>query len=256
MRRDAAGFRLRGLAMTRIETFTDAAFAFSLTLLVISLDPPATMAALEGALRQIPAFLLSASLLMVFWAGHHSWSRRFGMDDATTIVLSCLLVFTVLVYIHPLRFMFSAMTAWIARLTDLPIGPPGDSLGIRSLRDVNRMFVLYGLGFVAMSASIALLNLHAWRHRGALGLDALERQATLSEVGSWCILIAVGLASALVAAVFPDALPVAGWAYALLAVIMPLYGGRARRRAATAALRSGTPAARDGAVFASTGDPD
>jgi uncharacterized membrane protein len=42
--RDSAGIRPRGLAMTRIETFTDAAFAFSLTLLVISMDPPTTMA--------------------------------------------------------------------------------------------------------------------------------------------------------------------------------------------------------------------
>ena len=32
------GMRLRGLAMTRIETFADAAFAFAVTLLVISVD--------------------------------------------------------------------------------------------------------------------------------------------------------------------------------------------------------------------------
>lgn len=30
------GFRLRGMDMTRTETFTDAAFAFALTLLVVS----------------------------------------------------------------------------------------------------------------------------------------------------------------------------------------------------------------------------
>ena len=34
--RDRDGFRLRGLGMTRIETFTDAAFAFAVSLLVIS----------------------------------------------------------------------------------------------------------------------------------------------------------------------------------------------------------------------------
>jgi len=40
LKRDGSGFRLRGLQMTRIETFTDAAFAFALILLVVSLDPP------------------------------------------------------------------------------------------------------------------------------------------------------------------------------------------------------------------------
>lgn len=48
---DSAGFRLRGLDMTRIETFTDAAFAFALTLLVISIDPPTSMQARRGEAR-------------------------------------------------------------------------------------------------------------------------------------------------------------------------------------------------------------
>lgn len=235
VQRDAAGFRLRGLATTRIETFTDAAFAFALTLLVISMDPPTTMTSLEAALRQTPAFLLSATLLMMFWTGHHNWSRRFGMDDGTTILLSCLLVFTVLVYIYPLRFMFSAMTAWIGGMTGLPIGPPHTDLGIRTMAEVNRMFVIYGLGFVAMSAAIALLNLHAWRNRAVLELDALERAGTIAELGAWAILVTIGVLSTLVAAAFPDAVPTAGWVYALLAIIMPLYSRRNRRRAAAAA---------------------
>ena len=32
------GFRLRGTQMTRMETFCDAAFAFAMTMLVISID--------------------------------------------------------------------------------------------------------------------------------------------------------------------------------------------------------------------------
>jgi hypothetical protein len=192
--RDRAGFSLRGLNMTRIETFTDAAFAFALTMLVISMDPPASMTSLETALRHIPAFVLSASMLMTFWSGHHNWSRRFGLDDGPTIVLSCLLVFTMLVYVYPLRFMFSSMTAWIGSFMGLPIGPPLDSLGIRGMADVNA-----------------------------------------------------------------HAMPVAGWVYALLAVVMPLYERRSRRLLDAARARSGThgtDAARDGAVFAATAPPE
>ncbi|MFW6078427.1 MAG: TMEM175 family protein [Gemmatimonadota bacterium] len=74
--------------MTRIETFTDAAFAFALTLLVISLDPASSYAELATALRAVPAFLLSATLLIVFWWGHHRWSRRYGLEDGPTVVLS------------------------------------------------------------------------------------------------------------------------------------------------------------------------
>jgi uncharacterized membrane protein len=261
--RDPNGFRLRGLSMTRIETFTDAAFAFALTLLVISMDPPTTMSSLDAALRQIPGFLLSASLLMMFWTGHHTWSRRYGMGDGATIVLSCLLVFTMLVYVYPLRFMFSAMMAWVGDMADLPLGPARGALGIRSLEDVNRMFVIYGLGFTAMSTAIALLNVHAWRERDALQLDELEREATRWEVGTWLILIVVGVTSTLIAAAFPGAIPTAGWAYALLAIAMPWYGRRVRRSLAATSHRLGTSRMtgasspeRGGAVFAGTTRPD
>lgn len=250
--RDSAGFRLRGLAMTRIETFTDAAFAFALTLLVISMDPPTTMSSLDAALRQIPTFVLSASLLMMFWSGHHNWSRRFGLDDAATIVLSCLLVFTMLVYVYPLRFMFSAMTAWIGLLTHLPLGPDHTTLGVRSISDVNRMFAIYGLGFMAMSTAVALLNVHGWRCREILELDELEREATRAEIGAWAILTATGVLSTLVAVWFPNQIPLAGWAYALLAIIMPWYGAHSRRRtdAISARLLSDRDEVDNGAVFA------
>lgn len=66
LRLDSSGFRLRGDQTTRIETFTDAAFAFSLTLLVISAAPPGSFDELRTALAGIPAFLLSATQLMLF----------------------------------------------------------------------------------------------------------------------------------------------------------------------------------------------
>lgn len=220
--RDSVQFRLRGLDMTRIETFTDAAFAFALTLLVISLDPPTTMQTLTAALRFVPGFVLGAMLLMVFWNGHHRWSRRYGLDDDTTIALSCFLVFTVLVFVYPLRYMVNAVTGFSASWTGLPIGPDVRSLGITGVRDVNRMFVIYGIGFMSMSLAIALLNLHAWRRRDELDLNEAECIETRVELGRWCILFVTGLLSIMIAAAFPDAWPTAGWAYAPLGVVLPL----------------------------------
>jgi uncharacterized membrane protein len=230
--RDAAGFRLRGLDMTRIETFTDAAFAFALTLLAISLDPLTTFADLRNALRGVPAFLVSATMLMMFWWAHHEWSRRYGMDDRRTFVLSCALVFTVLVYVYPLRFMFGLMFAWLGNMAGIELG---SSAGVGSYADVNTMFALYGIGFTAMSTAILLLNLHAWRHRDALELDALERHETRATIGAWLILTATGVLSTLLAVLLPPAfVGMPGWAYALLAIIMPAYGRTLdRRRPAT-----------------------
>ncbi|WP_028567163.1 TMEM175 family protein [Salisaeta longa] len=244
--RDAGGFRLRGLDTTRIETFTDAAFAFALTLLVISLDPPTTMQALTGALVHVPGFVFSATLLMVFWNGHHRWSRRYGLDDGTSIVLSCLLVFTILVFVYPLRYMARAVTGATASLIGLPIGPDIRTLGITSVHDVNLMFVIYGIGFMFMSMTIALLNLHAWRHRHALALDETERIETRMELGTWCILFIAALLSTITAAAFPNALPIGGWPYALLGIVMPIY--RRHMRQGTRRLRTGAPSERAGSL--------
>jgi len=232
-------FRLRGEQMTRIETFTDAAFAFALTLLVVSLDPPTTVTGLLGALREVPAFLLSAALLMMFWWGHHEWSRRFGLDDGPTVVLSCVLVGTVLVYVYPLRFMFGLTMSWIGGITGLPIGSGTQHL--RGIEDVNHLFTIYGAGFVAMCLTLVLLNLHAWRKREELELDALERHQLRAELGAWLIVAGAGALSVALGLLLPPTWTgVPGWAYMVLPVAMPLFGranarGRARLLAAESA---------------------
>ena len=176
------GFRLRGMDMTRIQTFTDAAFAFALTLLVVSFDIPGSYDELIAALRQVPAFALSAVLLMIFWAGHHAWSRRYGLDDWQTIVLSCLLVFTMLVYVYPLKFLFRAMMEYLSYA--LGLAGSSETFLLGSLSNVNDLFVIYGIGYIAMCASIILLNLHAWRLRDDLELSELERYDTRAEIGA------------------------------------------------------------------------
>jgi uncharacterized membrane protein len=227
LKRDKSGFRLRGTEMSRIETFTDAAFAFALTLLVVSLSPPSTFDKLIEALTAVPAFLLSATMLMMFWWGHHEWSRRYGLDDSRTLVLSCALVFTVLVYVYPLRFMFALMVTWFGRLGGVPLN---GGATIRDVGDVNRLFALYGVGFTAMSAAILLLYVHAWSRRDDLELDDNERFITRSTIGAWGILASAGILSTITSLLIPAHWPgAAGWIYALLGPLMPLYGARMRR---------------------------
>lgn len=243
VQRDASGFRLRGLAMTRIETFTDAAFAFALTLLVVSLEPPTDMEGLRQALRLVPAFLLSAAMLMMFWWGHHEWSRRYGLDDARTVLLSCVLVCTVLVYVYPLRFMFGVMVEWFARLSGAPVG---GGFSISGPADVSTIFAIYGIGFAAMSGALLLLSLHAWQQRDVLELDALERHETRTAIGAWCILTATGLLSTATALLLPVTMAgLPGWVYAPLPLVMhgySLWMKRRRKRIADPPL-TGPPAA-------------
>ena len=68
---------LRGGGTTRLEAFVDAAFAFAVTLLVISAERiPDSVRSLVLALKQIPAFAAGFALLALFWYAHVRWSRR------------------------------------------------------------------------------------------------------------------------------------------------------------------------------------
>lgn len=213
------GFRQRGLEMTRIETFTDAAFAFSVTLLVISFDRlPATFPEFLLALRNVPAFAAGFATLAMFWFGHHVWSRRFGLDDGPTALLSLLFVFVMLIYVYPLRMVMSALFHWLSGGW-MPFML--DSIQLEQLADI---FIIYGIGFTAMSGLLALHYRYALAQSEALALNEKERFATVAGFYAWLILAGIGLFSVAWAWLMPPMVARwAGFSYALLGIIMPLY---------------------------------
>jgi hypothetical protein len=116
------GFRLRGMQMTRLETFTDAAFAFAVSMLVIAAQQiPDNIASLLAAFRNVPTFVSSIAVLGIFWWGHWLWSRRYGLEDGASIIISWGMIVTILIFIYPLKAIFGAM--WFL-LSDGRVGQP------------------------------------------------------------------------------------------------------------------------------------
>ncbi len=209
------GFVHRGRQVTRLEAFVDAAFAFAVTLLVISIDAiPDSRAALVLALKSVPSFAACFAMIAMFWAAHARWSRRYGFDDGASSVLSLLLVFVVLVYVYPLRLQFGVFFAWI---TDGWLPSP---MRIESAADVGFMFLVYGLAFAMMSLCMLGLYAHAWRRRDAIALDAGERAGTAGEIAIYVFYVAIAVLSIVLAVWAPRHAPqvigVAGGIYALL----------------------------------------
>src|SRR2546423_2825076 len=95
------GFRLRGIAMTRLETFIDAAFAFAISMLVIAAQQiPDNIQALLAAFKNVPTFVCSIAVLGIFWRGHWLWSRRYGLEDGVSNFIRWILIFTILIFIY------------------------------------------------------------------------------------------------------------------------------------------------------------
>ncbi len=222
----SGGFRLRGAEMTRLETFVDAAFAFAMTMVVISVNEiPTGYPELLAALKRVPAFAASFVLIMMFWSGHRTWSRRYGLEDGRSITLSLGLIFVMLVYVFPLRLMFSAFFAWISG------GWLQSDFAIRDGHEMIGLFVVYGIGYGAMAGSIALLYRQAGAAASTLRLDAAERVMTEQQTISWTIQAGTGLASAAFAGLLPANIGIwAGFIYCTLPVMMPWLATRYARR--------------------------
>ena len=72
----------------RLEGFSDAVFAFALTLLVVSLETPRTFDDLLATLKGAPAFAVCFALFWIIWKEHHRFFQRYGLDDTRIIVLN------------------------------------------------------------------------------------------------------------------------------------------------------------------------
>jgi hypothetical protein len=211
--------------MTRIEAFTDAAFAFALTMLVISFDAlPRSVDELILAMKAIPAFLLSSTLLMMFWYQHSRWSQQYRLVDAKAVVLTCALVFTVMVYVYPLRLMTSGFMYWVSG------GWLQATFSIQSYRDLTNLFIIYGIGYATMCGIMALLYRHALNQGGELGLSPQDRFDARTGTLAYVLLGTPGLVSIILCWLLPSSWAVAApFAYAPLAVVMPWFGMRRAR---------------------------
>jgi uncharacterized membrane protein len=191
--RDLVGFRLRGREITRLESFSDAVFGFALTLLVVSLDVPKTFADLVATMRGFPAFALCFLFLALIWNMHYRYCRRYGLDDGMARFLTCVMLFLVLFYVYPLKFLLNFS------VTGLLDSSPQSASMTRS--QFSALLVIYGLGFAAVYLAQTFLYLHAYRLRDALELTELEKFDTRYQIFRLLTLVAFGLIAALLACI-------------------------------------------------------
>lgn len=191
-------FRWRGTEMSRMEALADAVFALVLALLFLQATPPASLGDLTVALENCVPFAITFSLLAMVWIDHHRFFRRYGLADKTTFYGNLLLLFLVLFYAYPLKFLFTMlcvrMFGPIGELTWQSMGAGGDRLSGEGL------MLVYSGGFGAIYATFAWLFAHALRRGDDLGLDAVERHATMTSILECLVLLGFAVASMALAA--------------------------------------------------------
>jgi hypothetical protein len=232
---DSGKFRWRSHEITRIEGLSDAVFGFAVTLLVVSLEVPKTYAELVEAMRGFGAFAICFTLLIVVWFNQYKFFRRYGLQDNLTMVLNLALLFVVLFYVYPLKFVFSFLVSELtgqgARVR-LPNGTV--TTMVQNSDQVATLMLIFGLGYVAVFGLFVLLFLHAYRNRSKLDLNELEvfdTRTDIQESGLNAGIGCVSLAFAVIAGGRGAGL--SGMTYMLCPIVMTLHGtlmGKRRRK--------------------------
>jgi transmembrane protein TMEM174 (potassium channel) len=223
--------------VSRLEGFSDAVFAFALTLLVVSLEVPRTFDELWNAMRGFLAFAVCFALLFQVWSRHHTYFRRYGLDDTFTHAMTAVMLFVVLFYVYPLKFLWTLVIT-----TRLGSGQVLMATGrmepmIRN-EQVHVLFEIYGLGAAAVFATFVALYWHAYKKRDALRLTPDEILSTRLSIMSSVGMASIGLASVALAWVgnrigSAAVIEAAGYIYTFIGLnewVIGSYGRRQRDR--------------------------
>jgi uncharacterized membrane protein len=202
-------FRWRGHEISRIEGLSDAVFAFAITLLVVSLEVPKTFEELSETMHGFGAFAICFALLFVVWHTQYKFFRRYGLQDVITVVLNGALLFVVLFYVYPLKFLFSFSVT--SAFTN---GMPPARM---TAQEFSSLLIIYGLGFFAVYGAMTLLYLHAYRLREELELNELERFDTKYQIFRLLVLTSFGLIGAWLAL-----LPGMRWSTLVYLLLFPI----------------------------------
>ena len=113
-----------------------------------------------------------------------------------TVVLNGALLFVVMFYVYPLKFMFDSGFGQF-------FPSAGQGAVPMTLGQLARASTIYGLGFVALFVMFGLLYRHAYRKRDDLGLKPIEVLDVKSFAGQHIVSAAVGVIVVLIAAAGP-----------------------------------------------------
>jgi uncharacterized membrane protein len=190
-------------------------FGFAITLLVVSLEVPADFDALMQVMKGLPVFAVTFAILLMMWQEHHNLFKRFPSSDGPTIWLNGALLFVVVAYIYPLKFLFSGI-----------VGPGGMRFGQNSsfirFDQMTPLMLIYGAGFSAIFLLFAAMY---WRASRRV-TDPVSRHDARTLVGHSFVYVAVAFLSMGVA-LFGGAYASAysGVAYGLIGPCQGLYHG-------------------------------
>ena len=215
----------RNYEIQRIETFSDGVFAFAVTLLIVSLEVPKNFEELMTTMRGFFAFGISFLLLVFIWSEQHNFFRRYGLEDPWTLFLNIILLFIVLFYVYPLKFLFTLI------FSNQIYGERNSPIKITQ-EQAPALMQIYAIGYIIIYALFLGMYYHALRKADQLQLSELEKFNCKTSIYKQILLIAIGCLSLIMSTLLPpNYFGLAGLIFALISpALSVMYSIRGRQR--------------------------
>jgi len=225
-------FRWRSHEPSRIEGLSDAVFGFAVTLLVVSLEVPKTFAELMEAMRGYGAFAISFTLLLLVWYTQYKFFRRYALQDNVSLMLNAALLFVVLFYVYPLKFVFTFLISMFTGHKGEVRLPNGTTIAmVENADQVATLMVIFSMGYLAVFGLFVLLYGHAYRKREKLELNELEVFDTRTDIRESALNVAIAAVS--IGLGLARYAGLSGMTYMLCPIVLSVHGmmsGKRRRR--------------------------
>lgn len=198
----------RGSEVRRIEAFSDAIFGFAITLLIVSLQVPKTYEELIRNLSGFIPFSICFALFFQIWVTQNLFFRRYGLHDDFTLFLNAILLFLVLFFVYPMKFLWNLIF-----FRDSSINDPVQLV---------HLLYIYSGGFTAIYLVFTLMYWHAKRRKEYLKLTDTEAFETQTYIYRNLATALVGVLSIVIASFGPAFVGFAGMSYASIGIIIGL----------------------------------
>lgn len=217
--------RWRSHEPTRLETFSDAVFAFAVTLVIVSLEVPKTFDELFETMKGFLSFGACFIILFLIWNSQNIFFRRFGITDAWTSALNGALLFLVLTYTYPLKFLFSLVFSGNVTINH------GQRMAMISDAQVPTLMYVYDTGYALIYLLFYLMYKHAHRHAEKLELTPYEVFETKSQMYLNIINTMIGVLGIVITIILPQGFKGAsGYTYMLIPVAYWLFFSQRERQ--------------------------
>ena len=166
-------------------------------------------------------------ILFIYWIWRQQciFFLRYGLLDNTVSILNLALLFFVLFYVYPLKFLMTWLLRYLYAVFTGSLSAELEQLAAMIPMDkLPHLMIIYGSGFVCIWLCLYFMYGHALRKNLQLELDHIELYETRYSRNEMLYLVLTGAFSVILAILsvlfnFPLGAALAGWAYHAIWII-------------------------------------